>query len=106
MSDATTRQNERPLALKEATHSDRPHTANNSTRNKARNDPTMMPMSTTLSGMAASIRAATDNETFDLAGHDVSPDFISLHPSFLNRVLSDDDDDPHSLGFQHPQHNQ
>ena len=29
-------------------------------------------MSTTVSGMAATIRAATDNETFDLAGHDVS----------------------------------
>jgi len=27
-----------------------------------------------VSGMAASIRAATDNETFDLAGHDVSSD--------------------------------
>ncbi|KAL7430302.1 hypothetical protein ACHAXH_003149 [Discostella pseudostelligera] len=29
-------------------------------------------MTTTVSGMAASIRAATDNETFDLAGHDVA----------------------------------
>ncbi len=78
MSDAKTRQNERPLALR------KPRTATDHTPRttrpelNARNDPTMMPMSTTLSGMAASIRAATDNETFDLAGHDVSPDFISL----------------------------
>jgi hypothetical protein len=37
-----------------------------------KNHTTTTTMTTTVSGTAASIRAATDNETFDLAGHDVS----------------------------------
>lgn len=56
----------------------RNESSNNKKRAITRNDPTMTSMSATVSGMAASIRAATDNETFDLAGHDVSPDLMSL----------------------------
>lgn len=49
---------------------DTTHTTRNSITDKG-----MAMATTTVNGMAASIRAAIDNETFDLAGHDVSPLF-------------------------------
>lgn len=62
---------------------------------------------TTVSGMAASIRAATDNETFDLAGHDVSPLFqfdaigFFVHSLFLIALPGTPRSQSYYLGYQH-----